>query len=433
MARSPCPLHPAPPSPRPTTRKDHHDRSDPAPRHRGRQGRPRLARTRADVRGLRGSTAKDGSEALWRCSTRNPTSSCSTCSCPTSTGSTACRRLPGSGDRTPVLMLTARHEVSDRVAGLDAGADDYLVKPFALDELLARLRALLRRTSVAVTTRCCGSATCRSTPPAAQARRGDRELELTKTEFDLLELLIYNAGIVLTARTDLRAHLGLRLRDVVEVARRVHRLPAPQDRAGGKPRLIHTVRGVGYATATQAVSLRTRLALLTAVSGGAGGRNRGCSGEDRGPGRAAPPRPTRACASRATLLAQREPRVGRHRAPTPRPAPTTRSGGACRVRRPIQQITADGEVVAPSTNSWRPVTDDRSPRRHGASAGACRATATSPSTAGGYRMITGRWRRRPAVADRARGVERTTTSSTCPPARDGAHRGRRRRAGRRGW
>src|SRR5947199_784250 len=99
-------------------------------------------------------------------------------------GLTACRKLRERGDRTPVLMLTARHEVSDRVAGLDAGADDYLVKPFALDELLARLRALLRRTSMSGDDSVLRVSDLSLDPARRQAWRGDRALELTKTEFD---------------------------------------------------------------------------------------------------------------------------------------------------------------------------------------------------------------------------------------------------------
>ena len=113
-------------------------------------------------------------------------------------GLAVCRKLRERGDRTPVLMLTARHEVTDRVAGLDAGADDYLVKPFALDELLARLRALLRRTSMSGDDEVLRVGDLSLDPARRQAWRGDRELELTKTEFDLLELLLFNAGIVVT-------------------------------------------------------------------------------------------------------------------------------------------------------------------------------------------------------------------------------------------
>jgi two-component system response regulator MprA len=161
-------------------------------------------------------------------------------------GLTVCRRLRQLGNRTPVLMLTARHEVSDRVAGLDAGADDYLVKPFALDELLARLRALLRRTSVTGDPDVLRVADLNLDPARRQVHRGDRLIELTKTEFDLLELLMYNAGIVLTRDQIYEQIWGYDFEtsskslDVyVSYLRR-------KTEENGEPRLIHTVRGVGY-------------------------------------------------------------------------------------------------------------------------------------------------------------------------------------------
>ncbi len=156
------------------------------------------------------------------------------------------RKVRGDGLTTPILMLTARHEVSDRVAGLDAGADDYLVKPFALDELLARLRALLRRSGVSESTETLRVADLVLDPSARTVWRGERRIDLTKTEFDLLELLVYNAGIVLTreviferiwgydfetSSNSLDVYIGY-LRRKLE--------------ADGEPRLIHTVRGVGY-------------------------------------------------------------------------------------------------------------------------------------------------------------------------------------------
>src|SRR5204863_5908531 len=116
-------------------------------------------------------------------------------------GVEVCRRVRERGDRTPVLMLTARDAVSDRVEGLDAGADDYLVKPFALDELLARLRALMRRTSVTGGNQVITYRDLSLDPQRRQAWRGTRALGLTKTEFDLLELLLVNANIVVTRDT----------------------------------------------------------------------------------------------------------------------------------------------------------------------------------------------------------------------------------------
>jgi two-component system response regulator MprA len=160
-------------------------------------------------------------------------------------GVTVCRRLRESGDRTPVLMLTARDAVSDRVVGLDAGADDYLTKPFALEELLARVRALLRRSypehegSLRVSD-------LELNPRTREVTRGDRALELTRTEFALLELLMRNAGVVLT-RDTIRERVwgfddsyGSNTLDVyVGYLRR-------KTEAGGEARMIHTVRGVGF-------------------------------------------------------------------------------------------------------------------------------------------------------------------------------------------
>lgn len=160
-------------------------------------------------------------------------------------GLSACRRLRASGDRTPVLMLTARAEISDRVAGLDAGADDYLPKPFALDELLARLRALLRRTQPD------GEGPLRFADlemdiAARTVRRGDRMVELTRTEFQILELLMRNAGTVLdrmTMYTEIWGYVGETSSKALDVHTRYVRRKLEE---GGEPRLIHTVHGVGY-------------------------------------------------------------------------------------------------------------------------------------------------------------------------------------------
>ena len=162
-------------------------------------------------------------------------------------GLEVCRRMRDTGDRTPVLMLTARDEVGDRVAGLEAGADDYLPKPFALEELLARLRALLRRSGwMRRATRSCASTTSSSTRSPTRSRRGERLIELTRTEFLLLELFLHHPRQVLTrgqifdrvwgydfgpASNSLEVYVGY-LRRKTEAA--------------GEPRLLHTVRGVGY-------------------------------------------------------------------------------------------------------------------------------------------------------------------------------------------
>jgi two-component system response regulator MprA len=164
-------------------------------------------------------------------------------------GLEVCRRLRATGNRVPVLMLTARDEIENRVAGLDAGADDYVTKPFALEELLARVRALLRRSaeggevlSFADVTLDLGT---------REVRRNGRPIELTRTEFALLELFLRNPRQVLTrsiifervwgydfgfASNSLDVYIGY-LRRKTE--------------AGGEPRLIHTVRGVGYALREQ--------------------------------------------------------------------------------------------------------------------------------------------------------------------------------------
>jgi two-component system response regulator MprA len=143
-------------------------------------------------------------------------------------------------------MLTARHEIGDRVAGLDAGADDYLVKPYSLDELLARVRALLRRTAVDEDEPVLRVGDLSLDPRRRLVTRGERVLELTKTEFDLLELLMRNARIVLT-RDQIYSQIwgydfetSSKSLDVyISYLRR-------KTEERGEPRLVHTVRGVGY-------------------------------------------------------------------------------------------------------------------------------------------------------------------------------------------
>ena len=163
---------------------------------------------------------------------------------PEPNGLEVCRRLRAGGDRTPILMLTARGLVDDRVAGLDAGADDYLVKPFALAELRARLRALLRRN--AASAELLSYADLALDLAAARVTRGGREIALTRTEYLLLELFLRNPGRVLSHSQIFQAvwgyDFGLRsnklwvymgyLRTKLEAA--------------GEPRVLHTVRGLGY-------------------------------------------------------------------------------------------------------------------------------------------------------------------------------------------
>ncbi|MER6983025.1 response regulator transcription factor [Streptomyces carpinensis] len=176
-------------------------------------------------------------------------------------GLQVCRVLRAEGDRTPILMLTALVETADRIAGLDAGADDYVVKPFDVEEVFARLRALLRRTTPATVggpaedaptkepqlpVRQVEAAGIRMDLQARRVWRGTRELELTRTEFELLELLVRNAGIVLDHSTIYDRIWGYdfgpgskNLAVYVGYLRR--KLDEP-----GAPQLIHTVRGVGY-------------------------------------------------------------------------------------------------------------------------------------------------------------------------------------------
>ena len=161
-------------------------------------------------------------------------------------GLSVCRRLRTRRDRTPILIVTARTEVSDRVSGLDAGADDYLPKPFALDELLARVRALLRRATYDTPDRELAVADLRLDEAARRAWRGDRELALTKTEFDLLQLMARNAGIVLTHSTIYERIWGYDFGpDSKSLAVYIGYLRRKTEEAG-EGRLIQTVRGVGY-------------------------------------------------------------------------------------------------------------------------------------------------------------------------------------------
>lgn len=165
---------------------------------------------------------------------------------PNTDGLTVCRLLRTQGNRTPILILTARTEISDRVSGLDAGADDYLPKPFALDELLARIRALLRRATFDEPEHELRVADLRIDEGARRAWRDSREIELTKTEFDLLQLLAHNAEIVLERTTIYDRIWGYDFGpDSKSLAVYIGYLRRKTE-AAGEPRLIHTIRGVGY-------------------------------------------------------------------------------------------------------------------------------------------------------------------------------------------
>jgi DNA-binding response OmpR family regulator len=158
-------------------------------------------------------------------------------------GLTVCRQLRGAGKKTPVLILSARDMVEDRVRGLDAGADDYLVKPFAIEELIARLRALHRRRDSSPVL-AAGSLTL--DPSTRAVRRGDRVIALSAKEYALLEYLLRHAGAVLT-RTMIAEHVWdftfEQASNVVDVCIKRLREKIDED---GRPSLIQAVRGVGY-------------------------------------------------------------------------------------------------------------------------------------------------------------------------------------------
>jgi two-component system response regulator MprA len=196
--------------------------------------------------GFRPRTAADGVEAIRAQAARPADVILLDVLMPRLHGLEVCRRLRDVGDRTPVLMLTARDAVEDRVAGLEAGADDYLVKPFATDELVARLRALLRRTGWEGEQQLLRYADLTLDPVSYEVRRGDREIELTRTEYLLLELFLRHPRQVLT-RAQIFDHVwdydfgpaSNSLEVYVGYLRR-------KTEAAGEPRLLHTVRGVGY-------------------------------------------------------------------------------------------------------------------------------------------------------------------------------------------
>ena len=200
-----------------------------------------------ELEGYEVELAENGREALDRvASEADPDAVVLDVLMPGVDGLEVCRTLRRQGRRLPVLMLTARTQVDDRVEGLDAGADDYLTKPFALEELLARLRALLRRSGNG-TGEVLRFADLELDPGTREVRRGGQQIELTRTEFSLLELFLLNPRQVLTrsvifervwgydfgfASNSLDVYIGY-LRRKTEM--------------GGRPRLIQTIRGVGYA------------------------------------------------------------------------------------------------------------------------------------------------------------------------------------------
>ncbi|SNS45248.1 response regulator transcription factor [Rhodococcoides kyotonense] len=192
--------------------------------------------------------AVDGLDALEKIAAARPDALVLDVMMPRLDGLEVCRRLRSTGDDLPILVLTARDSVSERVAGLDAGADDYLPKPFALEELLARLRALLRRTAMEAgeESEAMEFADLSLDPVTREVTRADRSISLTRTEFSLMEMLMMNPRRVLTRSRILEEVWGYdfptsgnALEVYVGYLRR-------KTEAEGESRLIHTVRGVGY-------------------------------------------------------------------------------------------------------------------------------------------------------------------------------------------
>jgi len=192
------------------------------------------------------TVVNDGAAALDEITSNTPDLAVLDVMMPFADGLTVCREARNRGVTIPILLLTARAEVGDRVAGLDAGADDYLVKPFAIDELLARVRALLRRSASTSTSDDLKVGDLVLSPARREVFRGSRQLQLTKTEFDLLELLMNQSGIVVprddiyesiwgynfeTNSKSLDVYIGYLRRKTEEA---------------GESRVVFTVRGVGY-------------------------------------------------------------------------------------------------------------------------------------------------------------------------------------------
>jgi two-component system response regulator MprA len=190
--------------------------------------------------------AADGEEALDAMASNPADAVILDVAMPRLDGLEVCRRMRAAGDRTPILMLTARDAIDDRVKGLDVGADDYLVKPFALRELQARLRALLRRTSEGADGEVLRYADLELDPIAHEVRRGDRLIELSKTEFLLLELFLRHPRQVLTRTTIFENVWGYDFGPTSNALGVYMGYLRRKTEVDGESRLLHTVRGVGY-------------------------------------------------------------------------------------------------------------------------------------------------------------------------------------------
>jgi two-component system response regulator MprA len=192
------------------------------------------------------TVAADGREALERLSGESYEAVVLDVSMPHVDGLEVCQRMREAGDRTPVLMLTAREQIDDRVAGLDAGADDYLVKPFALRELMARMRALLRRTGEDSADLTLAFDDLRLDGLAHEAWRGERLLELTRTEFLLLEMFLRHPRQVLTRSVIFEHVWGYDFGSTSNSLGVYMGYLRRKTELDGEERLLHTVRGVGY-------------------------------------------------------------------------------------------------------------------------------------------------------------------------------------------
>lgn len=192
------------------------------------------------------TVVNDGAAALGEITNRTPDLAVLDVMMPFADGMTVCREARHRGITIPILLLTARAEVGDRVAGLDAGADDYVVKPFAIDELLARVRALLRRGNVTTSSDDLKVGDLVLSPSKREAFRGTRQLQLTKTEFDLLELLMSQPGIVVPRDDIYESIWGYNFETnskSLDVYIGYLRRKTEED---GESRIVFTVRGVGY-------------------------------------------------------------------------------------------------------------------------------------------------------------------------------------------
>ena len=196
--------------------------------------------------GFRVSLAGDGEEALRRVGAEPPDLIVLDIMMPGLDGLEVVRRLRAAGDRSPIIMLTARDAVPDRVAGLEGGADDYLVKPFAFSELLARIRVRLRHRELGEGGEDLRFADLRLDTAAREARRGERTIALTTTEFELLRLFLLHPRQVLTRDRIYQRVWGYDFGGESKVIEVYVRYLREKLEAGGEPRLVHTVRGAGY-------------------------------------------------------------------------------------------------------------------------------------------------------------------------------------------